>query len=108
MEFNVADECLTASGGSFRVNYQCQVKVEPGDGEVEIVVASTLPENPSPELLRGSIEYIRRGAEEVLRTRGLRAVLRIQNLLIHDVDCWPPRYAKPTAEGLKQCLDEAV
>jgi hypothetical protein len=104
MEFRVSDVCQTASGGSYVVKYHAEVEAAPDAGPVVVEVISTVPEDADPELLRQTVEYIRRGAESVLRPRGLGARLKLHRLVIHDVDCKPPRFERATAEGLASAL----
>jgi|GEM_PF-3506268 len=56
---------------------------------VVIEVVSTVPEDADPELLRRTIEHIRRGAEAVQRPRDQAAQLKLHRLFILDVDFIP-------------------
>jgi hypothetical protein len=105
VEFRVSDVRQTASGGSYVVRYHAEVEAAPGDGSAIIEVVSTIPEDADPELLSHTIEYIRRGAESVLRPLGLWACLKLHRLVIHDVDCNPRRFEGATAEGLASALE---
>jgi hypothetical protein len=104
VEFRVSDVCQTASGGSYVVRYHAEVETAPGDGAAVVEVVSTIPEDADAEALGHVIEYIRRGAELVLRPLGLRARLKLHRLVIHDVDCNPRRFEGATAKGLASAL----
>jgi hypothetical protein len=71
-------------------------------------VVSTIPKSADSNLLRHTLEHIRRGAADVARPRALRVVLMLHELVIHDVDCKPYRYQKATVESLTKCLGEAT
>lgn len=108
MEYSVSDICLTASSGSYIVEYQAEVELDSGDGDAMIEVITTVPENADPSLFQATVASIRRGATSVLRPRGLRAHIRLHNLAIHDVDCRPPKYEAATAEALARALADKV
>jgi hypothetical protein len=83
----VPDVRQGASGGSDVVSDRAEVEAAPGDGPAVVEVVSTRPEDADPVLLDHTIEWIRRGAESVLRPLGLGARIRLYRLAIHDVDC---------------------
>lgn len=104
VEFRVRDVSQRASGGSYLVKYVCEVELTPGIGVTHLEVVNTVPENVDSELLRLTVEHIRRGADSVLSSAGLGARLKLRDLHIHDVDCKPYRFETPTAEGLSRLI----
>jgi hypothetical protein len=104
VEFRVSDVCRGMGGGRYIAQYHAEVDAAPGDGSAVVEVISTIPQDADPELLGHTVEYIRRGAESVLRPLGLGARLKLHRLAIRDVDCYPPRFERATANGLTAAL----
>ena len=104
MDFSVSDVCQSSSGGSYVVKYLAEVEIFPGNGTAMIQVESTIPDAADSEVVGRVVDYIRRGAESVLRPRRLRAVMKLHHLVIHPVDCHPPRFQDATSRGLARAL----
>jgi hypothetical protein len=106
MQFRVSEVRQRASGGSTVVKYFAEVDFAPGEGTAIVSVESTIPDDADAELLRQTVDAIRRGAESALRPLGLNAKIGLRELFIHDVDCSPDRFEKVTAEKLAVALAE--
>ena len=100
--FNVRDMCQTASGGSYVVKYSAELTTSPGAGEVDITVVSTIPDLVNDELMNLSVEQIRLGIAEVLDEQRLDGTLVLSDLVIHDVDCKPYRFRRPTVKAVRE------
>ena len=100
--FDVRDMCLTASGGSYIVKYSAELLIAPGSGEVTIEVINTIPDIVNEELMNLSLEQIRVGASEVLSEQQLNGTLALKDLVIHDVDCKPHKFRRPTADAMRE------
>ncbi len=99
--FKVCDTCLTASGGSYIVKYSAELTTSPGTGKVEITVANTIPDVVDEELMKQSVEQVCLGVAEVLKEHRLNGALTLIDLVIHDVDCKPYRFRRPTVDALR-------
>ncbi len=104
VKLQVNDVCLSASGGSYIARYHATLAITDGAGETMIEVASTVPKDPDPTLLQATIEHIASGVDSVLQPRNQSAVMTIRDLVIHDVDCKPPRYKSATVSELTRLL----
>ena len=101
-QFDVRDMCQTASGGSYVVKYSAESSTSSGMGEVTINVANTIPDLVDHELMNLSVDQIRIGVAEVLRDQGLNGTLTLRDLVIHDVDCKPHKFRRPTVDAVRR------
>jgi hypothetical protein len=99
--FDVRDMCLTASGGSYIVKYSAELLTSPGAGEVSVNVVNTIPDTVDDELMKLSVDQIRLGVSEVLEEQQLNGVLTLKDLVIHDVDCKPHKFRRPTSDAIR-------
>ncbi len=100
--FDVRDMCLTASGGSYIVKYSAELVTSPGTGDVIIDVFNTIPDIVNEELMNLSLEQIRLGVAEVLHEQRLNGTLTLKDFVIHDVDCKPYKFRKPTTDAIRE------
>lgn len=100
--FHVRDMCLTASGGSYIVKYSAELVISSGLGDVTIDVVNTIPDVADEELTSSSLEQIRLGVAEVLEEQQLHGTLTLKDLVIHDVDCQPHKFRKPTNDAVRE------
>lgn len=100
--FDVRDMCLSASGGSYIVKYSAELLTSPGTGELTVNVANTIPDIADDELMKLSVAQIRLGASEVLEEQQLNGLLTLQDLVIHDVDCKPYKFRRPTSDAIRR------
>jgi hypothetical protein len=105
LELRVHKVCQTASGGSHVTIYEADIELVAG-GVVEVV--SPYPEDADPADVDRAKEAIRRGAEEVLRPRGLGAIIRVGRVVIHPIDFKPRRFEQYTVEELRRVLAEGA
>lgn len=99
--FDVRDMCQAASGGSYVVKYSAELSTTPGTGKVTINVANTIPDLVDDELTNLSVDEIRVGVAEVLEEQRLDGTLTLSDLVIHDVDCKPYKFRRPTVDALR-------
>ncbi len=105
MNYQVSKVCQTASGGSFVAKYNAYLELRADDPRIEVEVVSTYPASADQELVKIATESIRSGAEEILAPRGYGASLRINRLVIHDVDFKPWAFRRFTAEAIAKLLN---
>ena len=98
----VDDVCQSASGGSYVVKFQAEVKLCHLNHDIQVRVASTVPVNASLDLLEVAIDSIYEGFSVSLTPRNLGAQVIISNLVIHDIDFKPNRFKKSTVDALER------
>ena len=102
MKLCVHKVCQTSSGADHVTIYEADIAFIAGDVQVE--VASAAVGDTDPSAVEAAREAIGRGAEAVLRSRGLGAVILIERIVIHSVDFKPRRFEQHTAEALRRLL----
>ena len=105
MQLAVNQSAFGASGGSYLVRYRAEISINASSG-VTVVVASTYPNDPTPEEVASATDAIREGIERVLAPRNLGASVTVHDLTIHPVDFNPRKFADWTAVHLERLLDE--
>ena len=100
-QFDVSDMCLTASGGSYIVKYSAELSTSSGTGQIVINVANTIPDVVDDELMNLSVEQIQLGVSEVLEEQRLDGTLTLSDLVIHDIDCKPCKFRRPTVDAVR-------
>jgi hypothetical protein len=89
---------------SYVVKYVAEVEVTLGHLSVVVDVLCTIPGDAAPALVADAANAIRRGAESALHPRGFGAVIRLQELCVHDVDFVPLKFEQCTAEELSRAF----
>ncbi len=100
--FDVRDVCLTGSSGSYIVKYSAELETSPGIGDAIIEVLNTIPDIVDEKLMNLSLEQIRIGVEEALGEQRLDWKLTLNDLVIHDVDCNPYKFRRPTTDAIRE------
>jgi hypothetical protein len=105
VEFSV-DKVTISCSADICAKYSAQIEIVPDDQGFHVEVLNTVPKKADARLLEDSVTEIRRAVESILQPRGMGAVVRLRDLYIHDVDCYPRAYGKLTAEALTKALGE--
>ncbi|WP_237227859.1 hypothetical protein [Rubinisphaera sp. JC750] len=103
-KFTVSEIRQGASGGSTVVKYLAELVTFSGDGRVTVRVLNTIPVTATACLLEAACEFVRLGAQDVLREYQLDGELILSDVLIHDVDCHPLRFRSATAAAIRELL----
>lgn len=103
-KFTVSDIRQCASGDSTVIKYLAELTTFSGDGNVTVRVLSTIPVTAAAYLLEAACEFVRLGAQDVLREYQLDGELILSDVLIHDVDCIPLRFRSATAAAIRELL----
>ena len=107
LEFRVSDIQQSASGGSYVVKYDTEIELVRGVSSVVIEVASTNPTHARASEVQQAVDYIKCGVENVLQPLGFGARVRLNRLVIHDVDFKPRKFEAATVKALTQALEDA-
>ena len=104
LELRVREVCQTSSGGDHVTIYEADIEIVPGDVQVE--VAGIDPPDADPDAVASAREAIQAGAAQVLRPRGLGAIIRLRRVVVHPVDFKPRRFERHTAEAVQRLFGE--
>jgi hypothetical protein len=105
LELRVHEVCQISSGGSHVTVYEAEIDFTAG--AVQVDIASDCLVDGDSVALPAAREAIRRGANAVLESRGIGAVILIRRIVLHPIDFNPRRFQKHTALEIVRLLDES-
>jgi hypothetical protein len=106
LELQVYKVVPAASGGSHVTIYEAEVKLVPGESEVQVL--GVQQKGALPGAVEAATDAIRRGAEQVLHPLGLGAIIRVRRIVLHPVDFKPRMFEQYTAEELTNLLETGL
>jgi hypothetical protein len=103
LELRVHKVSQAASGGSHVTIYEAKLELVSGGCHVEVL--GVQQNDAPPGAAEAATDAIRRGAKQVLRARGLGAIIRVERIVLHPVDFNPGKFERYTATELKRILE---